>query len=120
MKTAIAGLLTCAVGALMWVSPLQAAAAIETAAQPSASAETQAQAQRQAPRYISGYSYHCSQEMANDNITGPEADSLVQNYWLSATYQEKDPPESSTWRYDGPNLAVILNLNGWCVTAFRY
>lgn len=71
--------------------------------------------QATAPRFVSGYSFHCSQEMAAEDVTGAEVDWVVQNYYLSATYDE----EQATWRYPGPTLIVVLNNNGFCVTVFR-
>lgn len=74
-----------------------------------------AEAQATAPRFVTGYSLHCSQEMAEDNVTGAEVDWVVENYYLSAAYNE----EEETWRYPGPTLIVVLNNNGFCVTVFR-
>lgn len=68
-----------------------------------------------APRFVTGYSFHCSQEMANDNVTGSEVDFVVQNYYLSAAYNDLE----DTWRYPGPTLIVVLNPSGFCVTVFR-
>lgn len=68
-----------------------------------------------APRFVTGYSLHCSEEMGDDNVTGAEVDHVVENYYLRATYDEG----RDTWRYPGPTLIVVLNPNGYCVTVFR-
>lgn len=81
----------------------------------STQSEVAAQASTVAPRFITGYSYHCSEEMAADNISGPEAEWVVGNYYFSADYDE----EQDTWRYDGPGITVVLNPSGYCVTAWR-
>jgi Tfp pilus assembly protein PilV len=68
-----------------------------------------------APRFISGYSYHCSTEMAIDSITGPEAQHVVSTKYSSARYDKK----KASWKYTGSKIVVVLNNNGFCVTAWR-
>ncbi|MGX2997610.1 hypothetical protein JNUCC64_25675 [Streptomyces sp. JNUCC 64] len=68
-----------------------------------------------APRFISGYSLHCSEEMAKDSITGPEAQGVVAARYSSARYDRN----RKTWKYTGSRVVVVLNKNGYCVTAWR-
>jgi hypothetical protein len=68
-----------------------------------------------APRFISGYSLHCSEEMAKDSITGPEANNVVATKYSSARYDRA----RKTWKYTGSKIVVVLNNNGYCVTAWR-
>ncbi|MGA5409362.1 hypothetical protein ACPCSC_19120 [Streptomyces lavendulocolor] len=68
-----------------------------------------------APRFISGYSLHCSEEMAKDSITGPEAQDVVAAKYSSARYDRT----KKTWKYTGSKVVVVLNNNGYCVTAWR-
>ncbi len=68
-----------------------------------------------APRFISGYSFHCSEEMAKDSITGPEANNVVATKYSSARYDKA----KKTWKYTGSKVVVVLNNNGYCVTAWR-
>ncbi|MFJ2610488.1 hypothetical protein ACIO13_36880 [Streptomyces sp. NPDC087425] len=67
------------------------------------------------PRFISGYSLHCSEEMAKDSITGPEANNVVATKYSSAKYDKT----KKTWKYTGSKVVVVLNNNGYCVTAWR-
>ncbi|MFK0264170.1 hypothetical protein ACIQU1_22995 [Streptomyces angustmyceticus] len=68
-----------------------------------------------APRFISGYSLHCAEEMAKDSITGPEADRVVATKYSSARYDRA----KKTWKYTGSKVVVVLNNSGYCVTAWR-
>lgn len=68
-----------------------------------------------APRYISGYSDHCARELAADGISREAAGAQVANGYLSAVWQA----EGQTWRYNGPVVTIVLNVNGYCVTAFK-
>ncbi|MFJ8535642.1 hypothetical protein [Streptomyces sp. NPDC093591] len=68
-----------------------------------------------APRFISGYSLHCSEEMAKDSITGPEAQNVVATKYSAARYDRA----RKTWKYTGSKVVVVLNDNGYCVTAWR-
>ncbi|GGL18728.1 hypothetical protein GCM10010094_94780 [Streptomyces flaveus] len=71
--------------------------------------------QASVPRFITGYSLHCSEEMAKDSITGPEADNVVATKYSSARYDRN----KKTWKYTGSRVVVVLNNNGYCVTAWR-
>jgi hypothetical protein len=78
-------------------------------------AMTEAVVYASAPRFISGYSLHCSEEMAKDSITGPEAQDVVAAKYSSARYDRT----KKTWKYTGSKVVVVLNNNGYCVTAWR-
>ncbi|MGW7363402.1 hypothetical protein ACWGI8_08235 [Streptomyces sp. NPDC054841] len=83
--------------------------------QSGSSPTTEAVVNASAPRFISGYSLHCSEEMAKDSITGPEAQDVVAAKYSSARYDRI----RKTWKYTGSKIVVVLNNNGYCVTAWR-
>jgi hypothetical protein len=48
-------------------------------------------------------------------ISGPEAQHVVSTKYSSARYDKK----KASWKYTGSKIVVVLNNNGFCVTAWR-
>lgn len=90
-------------------------AAVDAPQNGASQAPVETAVQASVPRFITGYSFHCSEEMAKDSITGPEADNVVATKYSSARYNRTD----KTWKYTGRTVVVVLNNNGYCVTAWR-